>query len=143
MSLVLVSSESTTLPITKEAARVSNLIASMLDDGQCEDNEIPVLNQSHEVLQKVVEFAEYYAHNTPMVALSRPLPYTDLNKCVRPEWYAQFVLNMDAVMLQHVAMAANFLDMPPLLDLTCGAIAASLSDKSVDELCEFFSLPRP
>lgn len=142
MTLVFVSRDLTKLPVAKEAALLSNVVASMLDDEQCDDNEVPVSNVSDAVLRKVVDFLEYHAHS-PMSRLPRPLPDTDLTKCVSPSWYASFALALDADTIQEVAMAANFLDIPPLLDLACATIATTLKDKTVEELCAFFSLPLP
>lgn len=41
------------------------------------------------------------------------------------QWYAEFV-NMDQDMLFDVILAANYMDIKPLLDLTCATVASML-----------------
>jgi S-phase kinase-associated protein 1 len=65
-----------------------------------------------------------------------------VEEIVKPEWFAKFCEVDREVMFQLVA-AANFLNIKPLLDLTCLAVSVSIKGKSVEELRSIFNLPAP
>jgi S-phase kinase-associated protein 1 len=53
--------------------------------------------------------------------ITTPLQTLDMAKIVQ-KWYADFV-DVDQVMMFELVTAANFMDIKPLLDLTCLAVS--------------------
>ena len=80
---------------------------------------------------KVVEFCEHMKEHPPP-EIEKPLSSTDLSQVV-DEWHASFV-NVDQEMLFEVVMAANYLDIKPLLELSCAKVASLIKGKSVQEI---------
>mmetsp|Transcript_3510 Transcript_3510/g.6646 ORF Transcript_3510/g.6646 Transcript_3510/m.6646 type:complete len:115 (-) Transcript_3510:151-495(-) len=77
-----------------------------------------------------------------MEKIETPLQGETIEAIVKPEWYVRFCDVDREIMFQLVA-AANFLNIKPLLDLTCLAVSVSIKGKSVEELREIFHLPVP
>lgn len=78
-----------------------------------------------------------------MKALPSPLRSKEMKDCVQ-EWYANFVTNMNHETLFETILAANFMDIQPLVELTCAAVAAQIKDKRTpQEIAEHFGVKRP
>ena len=59
------------------------------------------------------------------------------------QWYASFVDNMELNMLFDLTIAANFMDIQPLLELTNATLAAMIKGKSPEELRAHFRIITP
>jgi len=55
------------------------------------------------------------------------------------EWYASFV-DIDQEKLFELILAANFMDIKPLLDLTCAAVASLIKGKTPEEIRKTFNI---
>jgi S-phase kinase-associated protein 1 len=55
------------------------------------------------------------------------------------EWYANFV-DIDQEKLFELILAANFMDIKPLLDLTCAAVASLIKGKTPEEIRKTFNI---
>ena len=127
------SDESAKVEITRKAACMSELMRSMLadDEDDSEIPEIPLLEVSKEILDKVVEFLNYHKDN-PMVTISKPIQTNDI-KAIVGEWDANFInLDKDQETLFKIILAANYLDIPSLLDLGICKIACMVRGKEPD-----------
>jgi len=118
---------------------MSNLVKDMLADDDDETPEIPLPNVTRSALLKVVEFCEKHASD-PMVQISRPIKSTDMRQIVG-EWDAAFI-EMEQKMLFDVILAANYMDIPSLLDLGCAKIASMIKNKSPDEIKDLFGIDK-
>ena len=58
---------------------------------------------------------------------------TDLTKLIQP-FYAQFIMSTDNDQLFNLTLAANYLDITPLLDLCSARIASFIKGKTVEEI---------
>ena len=103
---------------------MSTLVATTIDDDDAEDDdevrEIPLPNVKDVVLTKVIEYCAHYIEEA-MTPIQTPLKSAKIEELVQP-WYADFV-KVDQVLLFELVTAANFMDIKPLLDLTCLATA--------------------
>jgi S-phase kinase-associated protein 1 len=120
---------------------MSQLVAETLDgdedDESDEVKDIPLPNVSANVLQKVIEFCKHYQEE-PMTSIQTPLKSSKLEDLVQ-QWYADFV-KIEKNMLFDLVAAANFMDIKPLLDLTCLAVSILIKGKSAVELREMFNI---
>ena len=57
-----------------------------------------------------------------------------LPQVVRQAWYQEFVENMQKEMRFEVLAAANYMEIKPLLDLSCLQVTFELSGRSADEV---------
>ncbi len=55
------------------------------------------------------------------------------------EWYANFVA-IDQETLFELILAANYMDIKPLLDLTCATVASLIKGKSPEEIRKQFNI---
>ena len=112
------------------------------DDDAAIDNEFPCPKVSGDILQKVVDYCIHYQQEGAMEKIETPLQGETIETIVKPEWFAEYCQVDREVMFQLVA-AANFLNIKPLLDLTCLAVSVSIKGKSVEELRDIFNLSAP
>jgi S-phase kinase-associated protein 1 len=56
------------------------------------------------------------------------------------EWFAQFITSQSIENLFQLISASNYLDIKPLLDLSCAAVAAQIKGKSTTEIREHFQI---
>lgn len=111
----------------------------MSDESSAARKELLVKNVDSAVLQKIIEFCTYYKQEDPMTELKRPLKSDKMSENVQP-WYAEFADNLDQTMLFQLVLAANYMDIKPLLDLASGKIALIIKGKTCEEIRELFNI---
>ena len=129
-----------------KVAKMSKLVVETLggDDGDDDDDddeqeatEVPLPNVSSPVLEKVIAYCKHYQEEE-MTPIQTPLKSSKLEELVQ-QWYADFV-KVPKNMLFDLVAAANFMDIKPLLDLTCLAVSIMIKGKSAAELREMFNI---
>ena len=129
----LQSKEGDLFGISLDAARLSNILANIHDDGMAGEV-IPLPNLMKDTLAKVVRYMEYHVANPP-AEIHRPIrlgSLADSNVC---QWDCEFV-HVEQDVLLELILAANYLDIKTLLDLTCAKVVAS---QLPIEKCKFTS----
>lgn len=114
---------------------MSTLVATTIDDDaedEDEVREIPLPNVKETVLQKVIEYCEHYKEE-PMTPIQTPLKSSKLSDLVQP-WYCQFT-EVEQQLLFEMVTAANFMDVKPLLDLTCLAVSILIKVSKKIRIC--------
>eukprot|EP00744_Colponema_vietnamica_P022421 GILI01032200.1.p1 GENE.GILI01032200.1~~GILI01032200.1.p1 ORF type:complete len:186 (-),score=49.55 GILI01032200.1:16-522(-) len=113
---------------------VKNLVSDVGLDQLSDGIELPSI--SHEVLQKVVEWATHHKDD--------PAPAEDdENRAKRADdidqWDADFC-KVKQPMLFELILAANYLDMKGLLDLTCKTVANIIRGKNPEQIRAAFNI---
>ena len=123
-----------------DVAKMSELVKSMLDEDNddSEAQEIPLPNVKAQVLSKVIEFCTHHHKEEPMNEIEKPLKSADMKEVVQ-KWYADFV-NVEQVLLFELILAANYMDIKPLLDLTCATVASMIKGKTPEEIRQTFNI---
>ena len=109
-----------------KVAKMSTLVATTIDDDVDDDDEvreIPLPNVKDAVLTNVIEYCTHYKED-PMTPITTPLKSSQIEQLVQP-WYASFV-KVEQALLFELVTAANFMDIKPLLDLTCLAVSVMI-----------------
>ena len=126
----------------------SKLIAGAIEDDEQDEDEdenqqtvIPLVNVSSETLEEVIVFLKNYAIE-PMKHIGQPSLGSSFNENVSQDFYRKFILDKSSDMVFKLANAANYLDIPPLLDLTCLKVSFDLMDKSAEEIRVLLKLPK-
>ena len=70
--------------------------------------------------------------------IEKPLRSHNLSDVTTP-WYADFV-NLDQEVLFELILAANYLDIKPLLELACAKVASLIKNRSIPEIRKFFNI---
>lgn len=117
-----------------EVVHMSSTIKNMLDDLGTEGAgaTIPIANVRTPVLQAVIEYCTYHIEN-PIV------DKYDTKKDEVVPFDAKFV-DVDQSTLFERVLAANYLDIKPLLDLICKTIANMIKGKSPEEIRKTFNI---
>ena len=101
------------------------------------DEAIPLPNIKPQILEKIIVFCTRILENDPP-KIERPLTNNDLNQLVDP-WYAEFV-NVEQEVLFDIVLAANYLDIPSLLDLSSAKVASQIKGRSITEIREYLHI---
>ena len=131
--------------LSREAAKMSGFINDMLDDQQEGEAVIPVPNVSGRTLKLVLQYVEYH-HNNKADPIEKPLKGKIDD--VIGEWdktylYGDLVKNHDEKQhetLIDVLMAANFLNIKDLLDLSCATVASMIKGKTPEQIRALFNI---
>src|SRR5437660_1312198 len=97
------------------------MVKGMIDDGNI-DEAIPLPTVSKQTLEKVIEFCTYLKDNAPP-EIEKPLRSTNLHD-VTTSWYADFVDKELDPYIYDLLLAANFMDIKPLVELCCAKIGS-------------------
>jgi S-phase kinase-associated protein 1 len=136
VKLKLQSQEGQIFEVEDSVACKSQLIKNMVEDSGT-DEEIPLPNVKSEVLEKVIEYCRHYKDISPE-EIKKPLPSANLSEVV-PAWDASFV-ELPQEMLFELILAANYLDIKGLLDLTCAKVASMIKGRSPEEIRRTFNI---
>mmetsp|Transcript_21791 Transcript_21791/g.31817 ORF Transcript_21791/g.31817 Transcript_21791/m.31817 type:complete len:164 (+) Transcript_21791:92-583(+) len=136
-TIKLLSKEGDSFPVPISVAKMSELVNSMMTEDDDETDEIPLPNVKASILQKVIEFCTQYK-TKPMSEIEKPLKSNVMSEVVQP-WYAEFV-NVEQPVLFELILAANYMDIKPLLDLTCATVASMIKGKTPEEIRRTFNI---
>jgi len=134
--LKLLSQEGEAFSVTKKVAIMSELIKTMIE-GDKEEKEIPLPNVKSSVLQKVIEYMKYHCDNAPK-PIEKPLKSANMAEVVS-QWDADFV-DVEQELLFELILAANYMDVKPLLDLTCAKVASMIKGKNPEQIRKTFNI---
>jgi len=133
----LLSSDNAVLTVDKDVAERSVLIKNMLEDVGEVEEAIPIPNVNEAVLKKVIEWCEHHKADPP----SANDDESDSRKRSSDieEWDQKF-MQVDQEMLFEIILAANYLDIKPLLDVGCKTVANMIKGKSPEEIRKTFNI---
>ncbi|TGZ84060.1 E3 ubiquitin ligase SCF complex, Skp subunit [Ascodesmis nigricans] len=135
--IILQSNDNASIEIDRDVAERSLLIKNMLEDLGDIDEPIPIANVNEAVLRKVVEWCEHHRADPP----ASENDDTDARKRSTDidEWDQKF-MQVDQEMLFEIILAANYLDIKPLLDVGCKTVANMIKGKSPEEIRKTFNI---
>ena len=128
-----------TQEISIESIILSDTIKNMLDDlgsdlsAGSELPTIPLCNVTSKVLTKTIQYCDYYLVNKP-----KQLDDKKISNEITP-WEIEFC-NIDQKNLFELILAANYLNIQPLLDLTCKTVANMIRGKTPEEIRKTFNI---
>lgn len=138
-TIKLQSSDGEVFPVDVDIARQSVTIRTMLEDlgmEEEEDEAVPLPNVNAAILKKVIQWATYHKDDPPP-------PEDDENKEKRTDdissWDSDF-LKVDQGTLFELILAANYLDIKGLLDVTCKTVANMIKGKTPEEIRKTFNI---
>lgn len=138
--VTLKSSDGETFEVEESVALESQTIKHMIED-DCADNAIPLPNVTGKILSKVIEYCKKHveaAANKPSTddrSSSASVAVDDELKT----WDADFV-KVDQNTLFDLILAANYLNIKSLLDLTCQTVADMIKGKTPEEIRKTFNI---
>ncbi|XP_062224403.1 SKP1-like protein 1 [Phragmites australis] len=136
--IMLKSSDGEEFEVEEAVAMESQTIRHMIED-DCADNGIPLPNVNSKILSKVIEYCNKHVHAS---ASSKPQDNNDTANASGDDlknWDADFV-KVDQATLFDLILAANYLNIKGLLDLTCQTVADMIKGKTPEEIRKMFNI---
>lgn len=129
------SSDDEMFDVELEVANQSQMIRNMIEDTGT-DTCIPLPNVSSNILVKVIEYCKKH------VAAEKPAGEGEKSASAEEElknWDTEFV-KVDQSTLFELILAANYLNIKGLLDLTCLTVANMIKGKTPEEIRKTFNI---
>eukprot|EP00069_Balaena_mysticetus_P012161 bmy_01367T0 len=138
-SIKLQSSDGEIFEVDVEIVKQSVTIKTMLEDLGMDDegdDPVPLPNVNAAILKKVIQWCTHHKDDPPP-------PEDDENKEKRtddiPVWDQEF-LKVDQGAFFELILAANYLDIKGLLDVTCKTVANMIKGKTPEEIRKTFNI---
>ncbi|KAL3634327.1 SKP1-like protein 1A [Castilleja foliolosa] len=131
--IVLRSSDGELLEVEEAVAVESQTIKNMIEDG-CADNVIPLHNVTGVILSKVIEYCKRH------VDASAPKTDDEPSPTAVSEEEIKVLFKDDQDTLFDLILAAKYLNIKSLLDLTCQTVADMMKGKTPEEIRKMFNL---
>ncbi|KAG5530166.1 hypothetical protein RHGRI_030515 [Rhododendron griersonianum] len=128
--ITLKSSDGEAFEVEEVVALESQTIKHMIED-DCADSVIPLPNVTSKILAKVIEYCKKHVET----------PKTE-DRSAEDElktWDAEFV-KVEQPVLFDLILAANYLNIKSLLDLTCQTVADMIKGKTPEEIRKTFNI---
>ena len=135
-----VSNENETFKVSKQLANLSNLYKSFTEDDPDDEAELrfPLLNVNTETLTFVIDYCSLYLES-PMKSIPKPLKNDSLSDLISGSYF-KFINNKSQHQIFNIIMAANYMDIKPLLELGCAKIASQIKGKTTEEIRDEFNI---
>eukprot|EP00730_Choanoeca_flexa_P020084 TRINITY_DN9815_c0_g1_i1.p1 TRINITY_DN9815_c0_g1~~TRINITY_DN9815_c0_g1_i1.p1 ORF type:complete len:165 (+),score=35.06 TRINITY_DN9815_c0_g1_i1:146-640(+) len=132
------SSDDRDFTVSVKIANMSLTMKNMLEDlgWESDDAPIPLPNVSGTILEKVIEYCEQHQDDDPINEDDQ----TKIDNDELSGFDLEFVRDIDQGTLFHLILAANFLDIKSLLDLTCKHVASMIRNKTPQEIRDTFNI---
>lgn len=133
----LLSSDSQKFIVDSDVAFLSQTIKNIVEDAGSEDI-IPLPNVTGQILAKVIEYCKYHVDASKEGADGKPAKSEDEIQ----RWDRDFISldKKDLPTLFDLTLAANYLNIDSLLDLTTRTLANMIKGKSAQEIRETFNI---
>ena len=132
----LLCSDDKIVEVPVDVAEKSLLIKDLIQDqGTAVPIELPMIKK--QILEKTIIFCTRMLDHQPP-EIDKPLASNDMYQIVEA-WYADYV-NIEQEELHELVMASEYLNIKPLLELSCAKVAANIKNKSVKEIRQYFSI---
>ncbi|WVZ60405.1 hypothetical protein U9M48_010432 [Paspalum notatum var. saurae] len=135
--IVLKSSDGEEFQVEEAVAMESQTLRHMIED-DCAENGILLPNVTSNILTKVIEYCNKHIHDAKPAADTFNASAFGAGEDLK-NWDSEFV-KVDQATLFDLILAANYLDIKGLLDLTCQTVADMMKGKSPEEIREMFNI---
>ncbi|CAN1122350.1 SKP1-like protein 1A [Linum perenne] len=129
----LISSDGESFQVEEAIAMESQTIKHMIED-DCAGEAIPLPNVHSKILAKVIEYCKKHVETPKPDAVSTSNADDSLK-----QWDTDFA-KVDQATLFDLILAANYLNIKDLLDLTCQTVADMIKGKSPEEIRKIFNI---
>ncbi len=143
-TLKLESSDKIIFEVEKDSALQSDTIKNMFEDITSASDEslptIPLPNIDGKMLKKIIEYWNWHKTNPTLISEEQKEKEKDEKRTddIIP-WDLEFC-KVDNATLFELILAANCLDVKPLLDLACKTVANMIKGKTPDEIRKTFNI---
>ncbi|KAF5745352.1 SKP1-like protein 1B-like [Tripterygium wilfordii] len=136
--IVLKSSDGETFEVELAVALQSQTIKHMIED-ECADAAIPLPNVSSKILAKVIEYCKKHIEAEAAEG-SKDKEKISSDESENLRAFDTDFVNVDQITLFDLILAANYLNIKSLLDLTCQTVADMIKGKTPEEIRKTFNI---
>jgi S-phase kinase-associated protein 1 len=136
-TITLISLDGQKVEIDDKSCGKSNLLKGLIQDYTA-DSDIPMPDIKGDVLKKVVEYLTHYRETEP-AEIPKPLPSANLLDIIE-QWDVNYINSVDLDTNFDIINAANYMDIKPLLDLSCAKVASLMKGKTAEEIRTMFNI---
>ncbi|CCC08400.1 Skp1 family, dimerization domain-containing protein [Copromyces sp. CBS 386.78] len=122
--------------VAERSLLIKNLIEDLGDEAVMNEA-IPLPNVNEPVLRKVVEWCEHHRKDPPQTTEDEN---DSRKKSTEIDEWDQKFMQVDQEMLFEIILAANYMDIKPLLDVGCKTVANMIKGKSPEEIRKTFNI---
>ncbi|KAL3814007.1 hypothetical protein ACJIZ3_015275 [Penstemon smallii] len=137
-TIVLKSSDGESFEVEEAVANESQTIKNIIEDG-CADTSIPLPNVTSKILAKVIEYCKRHADAAARLSADGGNPTDKVADDDLKAFDVDFV-KVDQGTLFDLILAANYLNIKSLLDLTCQTVADMIKGKTPEEIRKTFNI---
>lgn len=136
MSLTILSNDNVSYVVKPSLVDISVFLSEMVKEFDSDDTlNVNLPNQSGVTINRVIGFFELYKLKK-MKTIEKPIKSDNLDILVGEEYAS--IVDLPVADLTDLINAADYLDIPPLLDLCCAKFALLIKGKSEDEILKIF-----
>ena len=124
-------------------AMQSSLIKGLIEDGSADDPDDPlaVTQVRTSAMEKCMVFVAHMRESGTKPEIEQPLPSNDLSQDVEAWNNNTYITDqVDQALLFDIVLAANYLDIKPLLKLGSAKIGSLIKSKSIEKIRQFFQM---
>ena len=132
------SSDGKIFEIEENCLEMSKVLKNLANDFPEAEAELPTNEVDGKNLAKIIEFLKHYETGKPK-EIPKPLPNADL-KNILDKWDYDFISPLSLEECIELVNAANFLDIPDLVNLASARLASEMLNCSVEEAREKFGI---
>ncbi|WOK92872.1 SKP1-like protein 1B [Canna indica] len=136
-AITLRSSDGEMFEVDEAVAMESQTIKHMIED-DCADSGIPIPNVTSKILAKVIEYCRKHVEAAAAASNSSEDGPKSSDEELK-SWDTEFV-KVDQATLFDLILAANYLNIKGLLDLTCQTVANMIKGKTPEEIRKTFNI---
>ncbi|XP_031488743.1 SKP1-like protein 1A [Nymphaea colorata] len=137
--VILKASDGVVYEVEETVAKMLQMLSPLIDDADLE-NAIPLHNVTGKILGKVLDYCKKHTEEEAPEDLPEEDDMSHMTKKHAMEkWDAEYV-DVDRETLFEIVLAANYLEIKGLLELTCQKIADLIKDVSTEEVREVFNI---
>ena len=138
-TVTFVTSDNQEFTLPRGVAEQSILVKQLTDED--DDNEVEVsvpIQLTSSIISMILPYLHYH-YEHPATPIPKPLPSKDM-KDVACEWDQKYLSDLNEDALFQVVLAANYLHIPSLLDLTCAKVATMIKGKTPEQIRQTFNI---
>ena len=134
----LKSKDGQTFDLEEKYFELSKLLKGLATDFPDPNSELPINEVDGKVLSKIIDYLKHYETEKPK-EIPKPLPSSDL-KPILSKFDYDYITPLSLEECVDLVNAANYLDSPELVNLTCARLASEMINCSIEEAREKFGI---
>jgi len=124
--------------ISKKCAELSKFVTTILE-GDADATSIEIRQVPPETLEHVITYLKHHKGKEPD-PLPCPVRSIHMAQIVSDKWDATWIDAFDKKTIFEIILAANYMDIKSLLDLTCAKVASMIKGKTPEQIRKTFNI---